>query len=59
MQWKNEADVDDYVKGTFKNLGLKKNKDFFEKSGSEYLKNALEGFSKTKDKSGKESQTLP
>ena len=30
MQWKNEADVDDYVKGTFKNLGLKKNKDFFE-----------------------------
>ncbi len=44
---------------TFKNLGLKKNKDFFEKSGSEYLKNALEGFSKTKDKSGKESQTLP
>ena len=53
MQWKNEADVDDYVKGTFKNLRLKKNKDFFEKSGSEYLKNALEGFSKTKDKSGK------
>lgn len=53
MQWKNEADVDDYVKEAFKNLGLKKNKDFFEKSGSQYLKNALEGFSKTKDKSGK------
>ncbi len=46
-----EADVDDYVKNQLLSLGLKKLKDFNEKSSmSEYLKDALKGSAKTKNK---------
>ena len=46
-----EADVDDKVKSILIGLGLKKNVDFNEKSAmSDYLKEALKGSSKTKEK---------
>lgn len=46
-----EADVDDFVKGVFASLGLKKGVDYNEKSAmSDYLKNALKGAAKTKAK---------
>lgn len=50
--WSKENDVDDYVKDKLRNLGLEKGKDFFEKDGSDYLKDALKGYSKTDKKSG-------
>ncbi len=51
--FKSESDVDDYVKDVLQSLGLKKRKDFNEKSAmSEYMKDSLLGASKTKDKSG-------
>ena len=50
-KWQYENDVDDYVKATFKNLGLKKSRDFNEKQAmTSYLKEALKGSAKTKTK---------
>ncbi len=50
-KWQYENDVDDYVKATFKNLGLKKSRDFNEKQAmTQYLKEALKGSAKTKTK---------
>jgi len=50
-KWQYENDVDDYVKVTFKNLGLKKSRDFNEKQAmTPYLKEALKGSAKTKTK---------
>ena len=50
-KWQYENDVDDYVKATFKNLGLKKSCDFNEKQAmTRYLKEALKGSAKTKTK---------
>ena len=50
-KWQYENDVDDYVKATFKNLGLKKSRDFNEKQAmTRYLKEALKGSAKTKTK---------
>jgi len=43
-KWQYENDVDDYVKAIFKNLGLKKSRDFNEKQAmTPYLKEALKG----------------
>lgn len=51
IQYSLESDVDDYVKSVLASLGLRKNVDFNEKSAmSEYLKSALHGASKTKNK---------
>lgn len=51
MSWKSEIDVNDWVKRRFDSLGLKKNKDYNEESGmSDYLKEALKGGAKTKNK---------
>ena len=50
-KWQYENDVDDYVKAIFKNLGLKKSRDFNEKQAmTPYLKDALKGSAKTKAK---------
>ena len=50
-KFKLEADVDDLVKEVFTQLGLKKHIDFSEKSSmSDYLKEALKGAAKTKEK---------
>lgn len=50
-KWQYEKDVDDYVKAIFKNLGLKKSRDFNEKQAmTPYLKDALKGSAKTKAK---------
>ena len=50
-KWQYENDVDDYVKAIFKNLGLKKSRDFNEKQAmTPYLKEALKGSAKTKTK---------
>ena len=50
-KWQYENDVDDYVKAIFKNLGLKKSRDFNEKQAmTPYLKEALKGSAKTKAK---------
>lgn len=50
--FKQESDVDDYVKEVLQTLGLKKRKDFNEKSAmSDYMKESLKGASKTKEKS--------
>lgn len=50
--FKQESDVDDYVKEVLQSLGLKKRKDFNEKSAmSDYMKESLKGASKTKEKS--------
>lgn len=47
-----EADVDDIVKKKFETLGLKKGSDYNEKSAmSGYMKEALKGAAKTKNKS--------
>ena len=49
--FKQESDVDDYVKEVLQSLGLKKRKDFNEKSAmSDYMKESLKGASKTKRK---------
>lgn len=46
--FKQESDVDDYVKEVLQTLGLKKRKDFNEKSAmSDYMKESLKGASKT------------
>lgn len=46
-----EADIDDYVKNKLQSLGLKKLVDYNEKSSmSDYLKDALKGSAKTKNK---------
>lgn len=51
IQWTLEDDVDDFVKKTFESLGLQKHKDFNTQSSmSDYLKEALDGSSKTKNK---------
>lgn len=51
VMFKLESDVNDYVKVKLKALGLKKLIDFNEESGmSDYMKEALKGSAKTKDK---------
>lgn len=51
VMFKLESDVNDYVKAKLTALGLKKLIDFNEESGmSDYMKEALKGSSKTKDK---------
>lgn len=51
-KWKLEDDVNDYVKKQLEQLGLKKLTDYNVESGmSEYMKEALKGSSKTKNKS--------
>ncbi|MDR2426619.1 MAG: SAM-dependent methyltransferase [Endomicrobium sp.] len=50
--WKNEDDVDDYVKRCFDKLGKRKNIDYTQKSSmSYYMKEALKSSAKTKQKS--------
>lgn len=52
-KWTDESYVDDFVKEKFKILGLEKGQDYNEKNGySAYLKDALQGGSKTNKKSG-------
>lgn len=46
-KWQKENDVDDYVKGIFASLGLVKNNDYYEKTGSPFMQEALKGASKT------------
>lgn len=51
MNWKLETDVNDWVKAQFDRIGLVKHKDYNEESAmSEYLKDALKGSAKTKNK---------
>ena len=51
-KWKLEDDVNDYVKSTLEALGLKKLVDYNVESGmSDYMKEALKGSAKTKNKS--------
>ena len=51
IMFKLESDVNDYVKVRLTALGLKKLIDFNEESGmSDYMKEALKGSAKTKDK---------
>lgn len=51
VMFKLESDVNDYVKSKLTALGLKKLIDFNEESGmSDYMKEALKGSAKTKDK---------
>lgn len=51
VMFKLESDVNDYVKAQLTALGLKKLIDFNEESGmSDYMKEALKGSAKTKDK---------
>lgn len=51
IMFKLESDVNDYVKSKLTALGLKKLIDFNEESGmSDYMKEALKGSAKTKDK---------
>lgn len=51
IRYKLESDVNDFVKDSFKRLGLKKHVDYNEESAmSEYMKEALKGSSKTKNK---------
>lgn len=50
MSYKLENDVNDFVKDSFKRLGLKKHIDYNEESAmSDYMKEALKGSSKTKN----------
>lgn len=50
-KWTLEDDVNDYVKNRLENLGLKKLKDYnVESSMSDYMKEALRGSAKTKNK---------
>lgn len=51
MTWKSEDDINDYVKMMLNRLGLKKGRDYnVESSMSNYMKEALRGSSKTKNK---------
>lgn len=51
-KWKLEDDVNDYVKKQLESIGLKKLKDYNVKSGmSDFMKEALKGSAKTKQKS--------
>ena len=51
VKWKLEDDVNDYVKNKLESLGLKKLKDYnVESSMSDYMKEALKGSAKTKNK---------
>ena len=51
VMFKLESDVNDYVKAKLTALGLRKLIDFNEESGmSDYMKEALKGSAKTKDK---------
>lgn len=51
LPFKLESDVNDYVKGQLSALGLVKLVDFNEESGmSDYMKEALKGSAKTKNK---------
>lgn len=51
-KWKLEDDVNDYVKSTLEALGLKKLVDYNVESGmSDYMKEALKGSAKKKNKS--------
>lgn len=51
FKWKLEDDVNDYVKEQLESLGLKKLQDYnVESSMSDYMKEALKGSAKTKDK---------
>ena len=47
-EWTDEIDVDDYIKGIFAKLKLAKNKDYYEKTGSPYMQEALKGTSERK-----------
>ena len=50
-KYKLESDVDDFVKSTLENLGLKKRVDYNEKSSmSDYMKESLKGSAKTQNK---------
>ena len=50
-KWTLEDDVNDYVKGRLEDLGLKKLNDYnVESSMSDYMKEALRGSAKTKNK---------
>lgn len=51
LKWKLEDDVNDYVKNKLEHLGLKKLQDYnVESSMSDYMKEALKGSAKTKNK---------
>lgn len=51
VKWTLEDDVNDYVKNSLESLGLKKLKDYnVESSMSDYMKEALKGSAKTKNK---------
>ncbi|QZE12563.1 class I SAM-dependent DNA methyltransferase [Mycoplasma sp. Ms02] len=51
IKWSLEDDVNDYVKSKLEQLGLEKNKDYnVESSMSDYMKEALRGSAKTKNK---------
>lgn len=51
MNWKLESDVNDWVKGEFTRLGLRKLTDYNEESAmSDYMKEALKGSAKTATK---------
>ena len=51
LMFKLESDINDFVKAELTTLGLKKLVDFNEESGmSDYMKEALRGSAKTKDK---------
>lgn len=53
-KWTLEDDVDDYVKSKLEHLGLKKQKDYNVKSSmSPYMKEALRGSAKTKNKTNR------
>ncbi|MCQ2593492.1 MAG: SAM-dependent methyltransferase [Treponema sp.] len=51
INWTLENDVNDFVKKSLENIGLEKHKDFNEESSmSDYMKEALKGSAKTKNK---------
>lgn len=59
-KWKYENDVNDYVKSIFRSLKLKKSQDFNEQQAmTPYLKEALKGSAKTKNKANFGIPDLP
>lgn len=51
VEWKLEDDVNDFVKDKLESLGLEKNRDYgVESAMSDYMKEALKGSAKTKNK---------
>lgn len=57
-QWKNEADVDDYVKKSFQSLNLQKTKTFLKKQGVNILKKLFLAIQKQKIKAARAFQIL-